>query len=126
MVIWDIATSAIQCEIHNLARNTFKTLKITSETSQSVGQDATPLNAYLETVLFGDLFENVNEIESGCIKAAAVKRRQRFSRFPFYVLKELRHSLSSLIVQRLDLFSVLQEENRWKRRTKIFQPHARD
>ena len=71
--------------------------------------------ADLETVLLGDLLKNVDEVESGGIEAAAVERRQRFPRFPFDVLEELRHSLSSLIVQRLDLLAVLKRRSQRQR-----------
>ena len=58
-------------------------------------------------MFLGDLLENVDEVESGGIEAAAMQRRQRLSRFALDGLEELRHSLASLIVQRLDLLAVL-------------------
>ena len=58
-------------------------------------------------MFLGDLLENVDEVESGRVETTSVQRSQRFSGFALDGLEELRHSLSSLIVQRLDLLAVL-------------------
>ena len=58
-------------------------------------------------MLLGDLFKNVDKVESRRVETAPMKCRQSLARFPFDALKELRHSLSCLIVQRLDLFTIL-------------------
>ena len=58
-------------------------------------------------MLLGNLLENVNEVESCGVKAAAMKRRQCLPGLAFDIFEKLGHSLPRLIVQRLDLLSVL-------------------